>query len=134
MSRKSVQFCSLRLSTAKKCTSGPFPSSRSQEGQVCLFDITKRKRMSFNSWTTGFYTTDNQEVSRIFNCNQLPATTCYFLDGLLAKVPVIPARLPDFHDSLLFLLLNWFTLRQNLRNRIQNNPKWVKIFITCQLL
>ena len=60
---------------------------------------------------------------------QLQSTTCYYLllPWLLAKVPVIPARLRDFHDSLLFLLilLNWFTLRQNLRNRIQNNPKWV---------
>ena len=78
MSRKSVQFCSLRLSTAKKCTSGPFPSSRSQEGQVCLFDITKRKRMSFNSWTTGFTprtTKKYQEFSIAINYLLLPVTS-----------------------------------------------------------
>ena len=95
--------------------------------------------MSSNrSWTTGFCTTDRQPWQPRNTMNfRLKSTTFasfYFLDGAVTKVPVIPARLPDFHDSLIFLLfilLNWFTLRQNLRKRIQNDLPWFKVIDMC---
>ena len=95
--------------------------------------------MSSNrSWTTVFCTTERQPWQPRNTMNfRLKSTTFasfYFLDGAVTKVPVIPARLPDFHDSLIFLLfilLNWFTLRQNLRKRIQNDLPWFKVIDMC---
>ena len=108
----------------------------SQLQQVQWFDITKGKRMSSNrSWTTGFCTTERQPRNTMnFRLKSTTFASFYFLDGAVTKVPVIPARLPDFHDSLIFLLfilLNWFTLRQNLRKRIQNDLPWFKVIDMC---
>ena len=92
--------------------------------------------MSSNrSWTTGFCTTERQPRNTMnFRLKSTTFASFYFLDGAVTKVPVIPARLPDFHDSLIFLLfilLNWFTLRQNLRKRIQNDLPWFKVIDMC---